>query len=583
MKRKLALVLAMLMLLTLATACGAKTSPSPSTDAGGATASPAATTPAATTPAATTAPPASAAPAGPKNLTIQLGPDTETIDPAINSSVDGANYIIFAFEGLLTVDKDGKIAPGQAETWEKSADGLTWTFHLRDGLKWSDGTPLTANDFVYSWKRMADPATAAPYASTVLSMVVGFDKANADSANIDQLGVSAPDDHTFVVNLTWPCPYFDRLAAFASLFPVQQATVEANGDAWAASPATYISNGPFMLTDWVPGSYLLFSKNPNYWNADAVKLDTIKCLLIEDDNASLAAYQSGTAQMIKSIPSGEIDALSKTADYHLDPILGTYYIDLNTSLDMFKDSRVREALSLAIDRIYVAGTLMQNTYMPAGNFVGPGVADWDGSDFYSNANGGKPYIDVNTYDANLAQAKQLMADAGYPNGKGFPTLKYSFNDTGYHKVVAEYLQQAWGQLGINVELSVEDWASFLPMRRVGDYVASRDGWVCDYNDPSNILELRETGNGNNAGSQGTPDKGYSNKDFDAAMQQSRTLTDPQQRWAALHQAEDVLMKDAGVIPVAYYADFYLIQPNAVTGWWHSPDGFWHFEFADLAA
>ena len=196
-----------------------------------------------------------------KQLSVQVGPDPETIDPALNSAVDGGNMILHAFECLLTVDQDGNIAPGQAETWEPSEDGLTWTFHLRDGLKWSDGSDLTANDFVYSWKRVCDPEVAAPYAETVLGMVEGFDQ--AIEGDLDALAVTAVDDQTLEVKLSSPCTYFDSLAAFATLSPVQEATVEANGDAWAIDPSTYVSNGPFYVTEWVPGSHIIMSKNPN--------------------------------------------------------------------------------------------------------------------------------------------------------------------------------------------------------------------------------------------------------------------------------------------------------------------------------
>lgn len=209
-----------------------------------------------------------------------------------------------SFECLLAVDEDGQLIPGQAESWEVSEDGLTWTFHLRDGLKWSDSSDLTAKDFEYSWKRVCDPMVAAPYAETVLGMVAGFNE--AIGGDLDALQVVAQDDKTLVVTLANPCSYFGSLAAFATLSPVQQATVEANGDAWAVAAETYICNGPFYISEWVPGSHILMSKNPNYWNADAIKLDGIKWNLIEDDNAALSAYQTGEVLMIKSVPAEEI-------------------------------------------------------------------------------------------------------------------------------------------------------------------------------------------------------------------------------------------------------------------------------------
>ncbi len=518
---------------------------------------------------------ADAAPAetatGEKILSVQVGPDPETIDPALNSAVDGSNMLLHSFECLLAVDQDGKLIPGQAESWETSEDGLTWTFHLREGLKWSDGSDLTAKDFEYSWKRVCDPMVAAPYAETVLGMVEGF--SSAVEGNLDDLQVVATDDKTLTVTLSAPCSYFGSLAAFATLSPVQQATVEANGDSWATAVATYISNGPFYVSEWVPGSHILMSKNTNYWNADAIKLDGIKWNLIEDANASYSAYQTGEVLFIKDVPTEEIPSLTGSSDFFVDPIIGTYYLSLNTQREPFTDANVRKALSLAIDRDYVANTLMQGTYSPAYNFMGPGWIDTDGSQFMDKANGGQLYISED-YEANLAEAKQLLADAGYPDGEGLPAITYSTNDAGYHKVVAEYLQQAWAEIGVELSVDIVEWASFTPMRRNGDYDASRNGWVGDYSDPSNMLDLLYSTNGNNDGK-------FNNADYDAAMDISRTTLDAAERSEALHKAEDILMNEAGCIPVAYYNDFWL-QSEKITGSWHSPYGYWYFMYADIA-
>lgn len=509
---------------------------------------------------------------GEKILSVQVGPNPETIDPALNSAVDGGNMLLHSFECLLAVDENGQLIPGQAETWETSEDGLTWTFHLRDGLKWSDGSDLTANDFVYSWKRVCDPMVAAPYAETVLGMVAGYEEAIA--GNLDALQVAAPDDKTFVVTLANPCTYFGSLAAFATLSPVQQATIDANGDAWATAAETYISNGSFYVSEWVPGSHILMSKNPNYWNADAIKLDGIKWNLIEDPNASYSAYQTGEVLFIKDVPTEEIPSLEGNPEFYVDPIIGTYYISLNLQREPFDDANVRKALSLAIDREYVAGTLMQGTYSAASNFMGPGWIDTDGSQFMDKANGGQPYIDTTNHEANLEEAKQLLADAGYPDGEGLPAITYSTNDTAYHKVVAEYLQQAWAEIGVDLTVEIVEWASFTPMRRNGDFDSSRNGWVGDYSDPSNMLELFYTTNGNNDGK-------FSNADFDAAIELSRTSLDPAERSEALHTAEDILMEQAGCVPLAYYNDFWL-QSDKITGSWHSPYGYWYFMYADIA-
>ena len=521
--------------------------------------------------------------AGKKILTIQLGPDVESIDPALNSAVDGANYILFAFDNLLKMDKDGKVVPGLAEKYEVSDDQLTWTFHLRDGLKWSDGSALTADDFVYSWQRLVDPSVAAPYAQTVLGMVEGYDDAigrpDADgNTTVDpdptKLKVEAPDEKTLIVHMAKPTPYFDKLAAFVSLSPVKKDVVEANPDGWSIDPKTYISTGPFKLTGWEPGSYLMFEKNENYWDADSIKLDGIKCLLMQDQNATFSAYESGDALMIKDVPTQEITTLKERSDFHIDPILGTYYLDLNTTLDEFKDPKVREALSLALDRKYISETITSGTYTPASGFVSEGVTDWNGTAWQDNITDKSAYINIDDHAGNLAKAKELLKEAGYENGVGLPEMVYSTNDASYHKKIAEYLQQAWGELGLKVQVNIVEWKSFTPQRRSGNYQIARDGWVLDYNDPSNILELALTGNGNNNAK-------YSNPEFDALMSKAATEKDPQTRFGYLHQAEDFIMKDTAMVPLLYYNDFYL-QSDKITGSWHSPDGFWHFEYADIA-
>ena len=525
----------------------------------------------------------SAAKAGGKILTIEMGPEVESIDPALNTTNDGANYLTYLFDNLLRIDKEGKVAPSLAEKYEVSDDGLTWTFHLRDGLKWSDGSALTADDFVYSWQRLVDPSVAAPYAQTVLGMVEGYDDAigrpDADgNTTVDpdptKLKVEAPDEKTLIVHMAKPTPYFDKLAAFVSLSPVKKDVVEANPDGWSIDPKTYISTGPFKLTGWEPGSYLMFEKNENYWDADSIKLDGIKCLLMQDQNATFSAYESGDALMIKDVPTQEITTLKDRSDFHIDPILGTYYLDLNTTLDEFKDPKVREALSLALDRKYISETITAGTYTPASGFVSEGVTDWNGTAWQDNITDKSAYINIDDHAGNLAKAKELLKEAGYENGVGLPEMVYSTNDASYHKKIAEYLQQAWGELGLKVQVNIVEWKSFTPQRRSGNYQIARDGWVMDYNDPSNILELALTGNGNNNAK-------YSNPEFDALMSKAATEKDPQTRFGYLHQAEDFIMKDTAMVPLLYYNDFYL-QSDKITSSWHSPDGFWHFEYADIA-
>ena len=503
-------------------------------------------------------------------FTVQYGSNPETLDPALNSAIDGANTVITIFEPLLLINENNEVVGGQAESWETSEDGLTWTFTMRDGLKWSDGTDLNAKDFEYSFKRMVNPDTAAPYAETCLGMIDGFDAAQA--GDTDALNVKASDDgKTLTIVLSYPCSYFDKMAAFAAMSPVQQATVEANGDSWCTSADTFVSNGPYMITDWTPSERIVLTKNPNYvggWDSSKIVSDTITLLLLEDSSASFAAYNSGEAQLIKDVPTDEIPSLTKAedgGDFYVDTILGTYYVSLNLQRDAFQDAKVRKALSLAIDRDYVANTIMQGTYTTADSIVGPGIVDENG---YFHDNGNAPYISAD-YEANLAEAKKLLEEAGYPNGEGYPTIEYSTNDAGYHVPLAEYLQQAWGDLGITLTINKMEWSSFTPARRAGEYDVARNGWVMDYNDPSNMLDLFCTGNGNNDGK-------YSNADFDAAIDASR-VADSAEHFAQLHKAEDILMEDTGCLPIAYYNDYWLQSP-ALKGTWHSPYGYWYLQY-----
>jgi oligopeptide transport system substrate-binding protein len=505
-------------------------------------------------------------------ITVQIGPNPETLDPALNSAVDGGNMLITLFETLLIIDENNEVQPGQAEKWDVSDDGLTWTFTMRDDLKWSDGSKLDATDFEYTMKRICDPDTAAPYGETVVGMIEGY-------PDVDKLNVKASDDgKTLTIGLSYPCSYFDKIVAFGTMSPVQKATVEANGDAWATKPETYICNGPYMIKSWTPGERIVCVKNPNYnggWDKDKIVTETINFLLLEDSSAAYAAYTSGEALMIKDVPTEEIPGLKKSedgGDFYVDTILGTYYLNLNCAKAPFNDANVRKALNLAIDRDYIANTIMQGTYTPAYNFVGPGVVDSEGM-FFDNAvkaNDGKTYISKD-YEANKKAAQEALAEAGYPDGKGFPTITYSTNDSGYHVAVAEYLQECYKEvLGITLKIDKVEWSSFTSQRRAGDYEMARNGWVMDYNDASNMIELLYSTNGNNDGK-------YKSAKFDKAIDDSK-VADKDAHFTALHEAEQIMMEDYANIPVAYYNDFWL-QSSSLKGTWHSPYGYWYFQYA----
>jgi peptide/nickel transport system substrate-binding protein/oligopeptide transport system substrate-binding protein len=309
-------------------------------------------------------------------------------------------------------------------------------------------------------------------------------------------------------------------------------------------------------------------KNEHYWNADAIKIDELKWLLTADANAAYAAYKSGEAKVIKDVPTEEVPSLVGQSDFHVEEIIGTYYISMNLNVDFLKDVRVRKALSLAIDREHVANTVMQGTYSAAYNFMGPGWTDANGNEFMN-----KEYIS-NDFEANLAEAKALIAEA-QADGVEIPVIEYMFNPDGYHQPVGEYLQQAWKELGLTVELKTVDWSQFTPTRRSGDYMIARNGWVGDYTDASNQIELLYSSNGNNDGK-------YNNPEFDKAMDESRATADGDIRTAALHKAEDIIMEDVACIPLAYYNDFWL-QDEGLQGTWHSPRGYWYFMFAEPMA
>ena len=539
MKNFVALALAGCMALSLA-ACGS-------------TATTGETSEAATGEQAADATEATDATATGSGFTVQLGPNPETLDPALNSAIDGANTIITIFEPLLLVDENNEVVGGQAESWEVSEDGLVWTFTLRDGLKWSDGTDLTAKDFEYSFKRLADPNTAAPYGQTVVGMIAGYDDAvgNPDAdgnmttePDFDALQVVASEDgKTLTVTLSYPCSYFDKIAAFASMSPVQQATIEANGDGWCTQPETFVCNGPYMITEWTPSERIVLSKNPNYvggWDSSRIVSDTITLLLIEDDTAAYAAYNSGEAQLIKSVPSDEIPSLTPAeegGDFYIDSNLGTYYISVNCQREPFTDPLVRKALSLAIDREYVADVVMQGTYSAAHGISCPGITDADGSQFADNANGGEPYIG-NDYDANLEEAKALMAEAGYPDGEGFPTVTYSTNDQAYHLPLAEYLQSAWAELGITVNIDTPSSGPASPRCAAPvtmTSAATAGSWT------TMILptcwNCSRPATATTTASTATPE-------FDAAIEASK-VADKATHYEQLHKAEDILMEDHG--------------------------------------
>ncbi len=503
-----------------------------------------------------------------QDLTVCIGPTPETMDPTLNSASDAGSMIIHVFEGLMTYEEDGSFGYGQAESHTVSEDGLTYTFKLREGLMWSDGTPLTANDFVYSWKRGVDPATAAPYAE-LFKYIKGYDEAIA--GDVDALAVTAIDDLTLEVVLNTPTGFFEALVAFPTYMPLNQATIDANGESWAIDPTTYISNGAFMMTEYVPDQHIVMTKNPNYHDADSITLDTLTFALMADENAAFSAYQSGDLLALKSIPSNEVASLLDDPEFALDPLIGTYYLNFNHNVEGLNNVLVREAMALAIDRQYISDVVLGGTYGAATNFVGPGFPDPAGGEFHEITQ----YYALDTFEADLERAKELMTEAGYPNGEGLEIFEYKTNPDGYHVQVAEYLQAAWAEIGVKIEIKTEEWGTFTASRRNDEFDIARNGWIGDYVDPSTMLDLMISTNGNNDG-------GYSNPEYDAIMAEVASEPDQTIRFEKMHEAEAMLVEDTALIPIAYYADFYLYSED-MQGAWHNPKGYFFFHEAEIVA
>ena len=513
------------------------------------------------------------------NLAVCLASEPQTIDPALNSAVDGAIMINHMFEGLVKWVDDGEgnavTAPGQAESWEKvvNDDGtVTYTFTLRDGIKWSDGQPVTAGDFEYSWKRLANPETAADYCY-MIDMVQGYAAVADGSADPDTLGVKAIDDKTLEITLSYDCPYFEEIMAFPATFPVRQDIVEGNEE-WTYDPATYIGNGQYRMTEWSHNAYILTEKNPEYYDYENLGPDTIRYTLLDDDNAILAAYNSGELQFIESLPTDEVANYLASGELQIVDYIGTYYVCFNTEDEIFSDPRIRKAFSLVIDRNYIVEQVTQTGQVPASGFVPYGVYDAEGSsgDDFRTVGGDYYSVAAEDYEANCEEARQLLAEAGYPDGEGFPAVDYLYNTGDEHKSIAEALQNMWQtELGVTVNLNNQDWNVFLQTRKDGDYQIARNGWIADYNDPCSFLDMWYTDGGNN-------DAQYSNPEYDALIDAAKATSVQSERMEAFHQAEDILMgQDSVHAPIYFYTQKYMLD-DSVSGMYYTPLGYFFFGY-----
>ncbi|MDR1326519.1 MAG: peptide ABC transporter substrate-binding protein [Treponema sp.] len=516
-------------------------------------------------------------------ITLVLGSEPNTIDPALNSAVDGAIYINHLFEGLYKYVDNGQgraqAAPGLAARAPQKtvhADGtVTYVFTLRDNLKWSDGQPFTARDIVFSWQRLVDPSTAADY-SYMIDMVKNANEIMAGQVNKNQLGVRAIDDKTLEVIITYDCPFFFEIMTFPSTFPVRESVINSAGDQWTFSPSTYISNGPYRLKEWVHNSYLLVEKNPNYY-APVSGPDNIRFALMDDDNAMLAAFRNKEVDFMETPPVDEIPGLLASGELKIADYLGTYYVSINNQKAPFTDPRVRKAFSLAIDRNYIVEQITRAGQKPASGFVPSGLYDAAGAGSDFRQTGGDYYsIAKEDYNKNIAEAQRLLAEAGYPNGQGFPVVEYLYNTNDAHRAIGEALQDMWRTaLNVTVTLGNQDWAVFLDTRKNGDYTLARDGWIGDYNDPINFLDMFLTGGGNN-------NSQYKSPAFDALIAQAKSTSVQADRMRYLHQAEDLFMdQDASVAPIYFYTQPYMINPK-LSGMYYTPLGYFFFQNVKIA-
>lgn len=486
-------------------------------------------------------------------IVVNIGSQPETLDPQMNSASDGSNYIKHLFEGLMRYEWDGSgIGLGAAESYEESEDGLVWTFKIRDDAKWSDGQDLTAEDFVYTMKRLVDPKTAAPYAGDMGKYLLnGLEIVNGEK-EVDELGVKALDAKTLELTLAAPCGWFLEIMAFPTYYPVRKDLIDQYGDTWMTKPETLIGNGAFVMQSWTMDEEIVMVPNDKFYDVDKVTVGKLVFKLITDPNSKLAAIRSGEIMYCDDYPPEELEAVKAEGLYGILPQLGTYYVNINNQKAPFDDVNVRKAFALAIDTKYIAETVMQGTFATATNFVGPGFLDREGNDFYVEG----AAIDRSDYEANKEAAKAALAEAGYPNGEGFPIVEYMTNVSGYHLTVAEALTGMWKDvLGVTVEIAQMEWNVFLDARRQGQHSLARDGWVADYGDPSNLLDLMTSYSGNNS-------TFYNNPEYDKMMKEVSASTDTAWRFETMKAAEKLAIgEEFACIPVAYYATQFLKSPK----------------------
>lgn len=454
--------------------------------------------------------------------------EPQSLDPAIIHDSAANAVAMQLFEGLTEFDpKTSQAIPAAAERWEVSPDGKTYTFYLHPNAKWSDGHPLTADDFVYSWRRVVAPATAANYAYMAFYVKNG-EAISQSKASPEQLGVKALDEHTLQVELERPTAFFPSIAAFLTLRPTPRWVIEQYGDDWTR-PEHMVSNGFFKLTEWVPQKNIVMVPNEHYWDRAQIKLDKVIFLPIEDQETSLKKAMAGEIHYAREIPSIKIPSLQGNPNFQMQPMLGTYFIMLNTTRKPLNDINVRKALWLAIDR----KKLMETVKMGKANLS-------------LTPQGVGSYVPPQGEDFDLVKAREYLAKAGFSDPKTFPKLVLTYNTDSNHKMNMEIVQSMWRQnLGIDVEMQNVEWKVLLQNRNMLDYDIQRAGWYGDYLDPNTFLDLMLTGGGNN-------NTGWSNAKYDALIAQAANSNDNAVRWKYFSEAEKIVLDEAPIIPLYTY-------------------------------
>lgn len=503
--------------------------------------------------------------AEPGVLHICLGGEPESLDPAISSDKSGRTLLPHLFEGLMKWTpgesrgaelSNAQLVPGMAESYDRVAGengGATYTFHLR-AAKWSDGKPVTAQDFLYAWQRAIGGGSSVPYGD-LLSCVQGAQAVWNGEAQTSDLALRAVDDATFEVTLARDESWFLELCAMPLTAPLRQDAVEEGGSQWTDAPATYLTNGPYRLQSWSHYDQLRLEKNPEYYE-EVAGPETLAFTLQEDETTLRASWEAGGLDLVLGLAPGEGET-GRTA-----PLMTSYYLVFQTQTAPFDRAEVRQAFALAMDRakvIEAAG----GGYTPAGALVPGGVREADGGDFRA---AGGDYLDPAKTAANCDHARSLLTQAGYPGGAGFPAVEYLCPDSPVHKAVAEVLRQTWQEeLGVSVTVKAQEWGSFLSGSHQGEFSMARGRWSADYSDPLSFLELWTTG------AQGN-DGGYASEGYDALLERAGSTQDPGQRMEALHQAEGRLVgTDWALAPVYFETQSYLAA-DTLEGVSYTPQG-----------